>query len=46
MQTVSIKKAFLVLIAFSAVATMLIGPEYSWVSSIIITQSVHAVEHK
>ena len=42
--SISIKKLFFVLIAFSAVAAMIIGPEYSWISSIIITQSVHAVQ--
>jgi hypothetical protein len=42
MQTVSIKKLFLVLIAFSAVAAILNGPEYSWISSITTTQSAKA----
>jgi hypothetical protein len=44
METVSIKKLFLVLIAFSAVAAMLIWPEYSWISSITTMQSANAVQ--
>ena len=42
--SISIKKLVFVLIAFSAVAAMLIGPEYSWISSIIKTQSAHALQ--
>jgi hypothetical protein len=40
----SIKKLFLVLIAFSAVAAMIIGPEYSWISLITATQPANAVQ--
>ncbi|MGB7956173.1 MAG: hypothetical protein WCF23_19540 [Candidatus Nitrosopolaris sp.] len=43
METVSIKKLFLV-IAFSGVAAMVIGPGYSWVFSIITTQPANAVQ--
>jgi hypothetical protein len=39
----SLKKLFLV-IAFSAVAAMIIGPEYSWISSITITQPANAIQ--
>jgi hypothetical protein len=44
METVSIKKLFLVLILFSAVAAMLIWPEYSWISLITATQPANAVQ--
>ncbi len=43
MKAVYIKRLFFALIAFSAIA-MIIGPEYSWISSITITQPANAIQ--